>query len=375
MRRDKCNRYNCPSIFVVILMNPQEDYPNGGARPFNGGFNTGGGIVIMSSYGLDQNSCFQSTLQHELGHAFGLPHVDVYSYDMAANPSLMSYNPGHHTNGFQPSATPGAFIPEDVRALALNRRAFPHLRYNAEKDCPPGYSITKRTIGLGPMHFPGEPEVLVTTTSGEAHESSVSSIVQGCILPNEKFAENADGTELTFDPGTMWQSDRTSNGWASVQITFPFEVELTKVAVHSQHGGKHDAAEAVRIAVKSAGRFSGRRCQSACVGRCFRFAAADQGPNVAVLFQSRRERIGRDSRSSVLLGQRRDIPAAGSLRKPVTATVGGTRRVPAAYSRHTACADYQCAHKSWPETRNSSLAASLRGVSIPEICRESRRSR
>ncbi len=94
-------------------MNPNDGWPAGGGRPFNGGFNTGGGIVIMSSNGLDRAPNFQSTLQHELGHAFGLPHVDVYGYDMQTNMSMMSYNPSHHTNGFEPSATPGRFIPED----------------------------------------------------------------------------------------------------------------------------------------------------------------------------------------------------------------------------------------------------------------------
>jgi hypothetical protein len=250
LRRDKCNRYNCPSIYVIVFMNSHDNFPAGGGRPINGGFNTGGGIVILSSFGLDLGDAFQSTLQHELGHAFGLPHVDVYAYDMLTNPSLMSYNPGHHTQGFQPSATPGVFIPEDVRALALNRRAFPNLRYDWRSDCPADYSIVRQIIGLGPMELAGQPMIAVTTSSGEAGRSKVSNIVQGQILQNTSGEQTAAGSEPpTFDPQTMWQSDRTSSGWATVRIVFPFEVELSKVAVHSQHGGKHDGAEAVRIAV------------------------------------------------------------------------------------------------------------------------------
>jgi hypothetical protein len=61
--------------------------------------------------------------------------------------------------------------------------------------------------------------------------------------------------ETTFDPYTMWSSEPTSDGWASIEITFPFEVELSKVAVHSQHGGRYHAAEAVRIAAKTEGDF------------------------------------------------------------------------------------------------------------------------
>jgi hypothetical protein len=250
LRRDKCNRYNCSSIFVVVFMNPKDCWPAGGGRPFNGGFNTGGGIVILSSFGLDQGTAFQSTLQHELGHAFGLPHVDVYAYDMLTNMSLMSYNPGHHTQGFQPSTTPGVFIPEDVRGLALNRRAFPNLRYDSRSDCPAGYSIVRQIIGLGPMELADQPKIEVTTPAGEARGSKVSNIVQGQILPNTSGEQTAAGAEPpSFDPQTMWQSDRTSSGWATVRVVFPFEAELSKVAVHSQHGGKSDAAEGLRIAV------------------------------------------------------------------------------------------------------------------------------
>ncbi len=162
LRRYKYNRYNCPLIFVAIVMNPRDDYPGGGARPFNGGINSGGGIVEMSSYGLDRAPNFQSTLQHELGHAFGLPHVDVYGYDMEKNPSLMSYNPNHHTRNFKPSKTPGILIAEDIRALALNRRVFPRLRFDPKTDVPQGYTM-QRIVTLGPMNIPGHPIVRSAT--------------------------------------------------------------------------------------------------------------------------------------------------------------------------------------------------------------------
>ncbi len=156
LRHHNYNRYNCPLIFVAIVINARDDYPGGGARPFNGGLNSGGGIVEMSSYGLDRAPNFQSTLQHELGHAFGLPHVDVYGYDMETNPSVMSYNPKHHTQGFMPSRTPGILIAEDIRALALNRRVFSRLRFDAKADVPPGYTMQK-IVTLGPMDIPGHP--------------------------------------------------------------------------------------------------------------------------------------------------------------------------------------------------------------------------
>ncbi|MGL6073097.1 MAG: hypothetical protein ACRC8S_02930 [Fimbriiglobus sp.] len=122
----KTNRFTCPYVLLVVVMNPKDDFPVGGGRPLNGGINTGGGIIQLSSYSLDRVPNFQSTLQHELGHSFGLPHVDVYGYDMKTNDSLMSYNPKHYTKQFTPSETPGQLNAEDLRALAMNQRVFPN---------------------------------------------------------------------------------------------------------------------------------------------------------------------------------------------------------------------------------------------------------
>jgi hypothetical protein len=239
------NRYNCPYVLFVVLMNSADGFPGGGGRPLNGGLNTGGGIVILSSYDFDRAPNVQSTVQHELGHAFGLPHVDVYGYDMMSNDSIMSYNPRHHTHGFEPSATPGVLIPEDVRALAMNRRVFGKLRFDPKKDVPASYAIADHIVVLGPMKIPGQPDgALVTTESGEERGSKVANVVQGQILPNKT------GDLSVFDPNTMWQSAKSDDGWALVQVVFPYAVELTRVMVYSQYGGRYDAARAVRVAVK-----------------------------------------------------------------------------------------------------------------------------
>ena len=150
-----CDRFTCPYIFVIMVMNPCEDWPSGGGRPFNGGFNAGGGLVEMSSYRLDHGPGFQSTLQHELGHSFGLMHVDAYGYSMQSNSSIMSYNPNHRTIESQPSSTPGRLIPEDIRALAANDRVFSELIFDAKHDVPSDYQI-KPTRQLSPMTLPGE---------------------------------------------------------------------------------------------------------------------------------------------------------------------------------------------------------------------------
>ncbi len=235
-------RFTCPYIFVFIVMNPRSDYPTGGGRPLNGGFNTGGGLVGLSSHSLDKSANFQSTLQHELGHAFGLPHVDVYLYDMENNPSIMSYNPRHHTRGFEPAPVPGILIPEDIRGLALNKRVFPRLVFIPARDLPRGYRIAGKIIWLAPMEIPRQvPNVVrARTQSGEAHGSSVGHIVQGWIRPSV-------GPGINFDASCMWHSGRTASGEVWAEVIFPVPVTLTKVGVHSQHSGAHHGAEAVTV--------------------------------------------------------------------------------------------------------------------------------
>jgi len=162
---------------------------------------------------------------------------------MKTNPSMMSYDPRHHTKGFTDSPKPGKFIPEDRRGLALNTRAFPSLHFDPEKNIPPGYSIAK-IVTLGLLKIPGQPDgPVVTTHSGEAYGSKVANIVQG------RIAENVKGEKVTFDASTMWHSVKSATGWVAVQIGFPYEVELTRVVVHSQHSGQYHIAKAVRVAV------------------------------------------------------------------------------------------------------------------------------
>lgn len=118
--------------------------------------NTGGGIVILAADSLVKSTNFQSTLQHELGHACGLVHVDCYGYSLASSPSIMSYNPAHHTDGMKPSQNPGGLIPEDYRVLGMNHRLFPHLQLIEARFRPPGYQMAPRPVFLRPMKIEGQ---------------------------------------------------------------------------------------------------------------------------------------------------------------------------------------------------------------------------
>ena len=128
------DRHTSRHVFVTLLVR-SPDRPcgrahircMGGARTFNGAPGTGGGFVQMEANNLLDGKHFQSTLIHELGHAFGLSHVDCRGESMTASGSIMSYNPSHHSEGLQESYDPGGLTPEELLTLSRNRLAFPRL--------------------------------------------------------------------------------------------------------------------------------------------------------------------------------------------------------------------------------------------------------
>ena len=238
----KCrwNRFNCPYALVIIIMNSKENWPGAGGRPFNRGFNSGGGLVYMPSYALDNTPWFQSSLQHELGHSFGLVHVDCYGYDQEKNRSIMSYNTDLRWKGFQPPKKHGVLIPEDLRALSKNKKVFPNFYFNPATDIPSHYKIHKIAIRLDLSgKFPGQKDyqIKVETDSGETNGSSVSNVVHNMIKPKNSG----------FNSHRMWHSEISETGWVSATLTFPVPVTLCKVAVHSQHSAKYHQAHEVRI--------------------------------------------------------------------------------------------------------------------------------
>lgn len=153
LKKDGYTRWNCPFIYVVLTVgtgDADEDI----ARPINGGHNNGGGIVILNADALTKSPYFQSTLQHELGHAFGLPHVEEFGYDMNSNDSIMSLSPAHHSNFFEPSKTPGILIAEDLRELGDNKWVFPDYKFDRNIDCPAGY-VMQPDAPYDPMDLSG----------------------------------------------------------------------------------------------------------------------------------------------------------------------------------------------------------------------------
>ena len=147
------DRWDCPFVFVVVVNRQFKGGENyfGGGRTFNGPPNSGGGIVLleMDSLRKDFPYPFQSTLVHELGHAFGLVHPDALGYDLYTNDSIMSYNQEHRSKGFKQSSTPGGLNPEEYLMLSFNKRVFPGFRI---EDVKVNEQPLKKLVFLGPMN-------------------------------------------------------------------------------------------------------------------------------------------------------------------------------------------------------------------------------
>lgn len=288
----RVSRFACPWVLFAVVIGAEDDYPTGAGEPLNGGLDNGGGIVVLSAFALDRIPHVQSTIQHELGHGFGLPHVDAYGRDMQTDPSLMSYTPAHHTNGFEPTAVSGLLVAEDIRALARNHRVFAHLTFDPARDAPVGRAIAPRDIMFGPMDIPGQPaaRIAVTTPSGELYGSHAENVLQNEVLPSA-------GPGVTFDATRMWHSDSSAAGWVNLDVEFPVSVTLSRVGIYTQHSGRYHVASRARIHLLAADNVS--------------LVVADAplaGPDAEVSFVAS---TGRRWRIELLAGERGQVTVRG----------------------------------------------------------------
>ena len=59
------NRFNCPYMFCMVVMNADASWPTGGGRSINGGFNRGGALLHIPARALDLIPDVQTLLRHE----------------------------------------------------------------------------------------------------------------------------------------------------------------------------------------------------------------------------------------------------------------------------------------------------------------------
>ncbi len=60
------NRFNCPYMFCMVVMNADANWPSGGGRSINGGFNRGGALLHIPARALDLIPDVQTLLRHEI---------------------------------------------------------------------------------------------------------------------------------------------------------------------------------------------------------------------------------------------------------------------------------------------------------------------
>lgn len=265
-----CQQATCPFHFLVITLG--DPFNPEGSRPLNLGTDNGGGFGLFNFTNFAILGRFptavatgtgcamevlpgqdeQSTLLHELGHNFGLRHANQYHdqdlnpatgirFDQCFSTSVMGYNSANHIWNCKADSSqlcqydqawvdgfPGTLMPEDIRQLGQNQRAFFGLFFEQGLDAP-GQTLF-RPYFLNPPFIKGYGTLDAASGSTEAGNIGPYIAARGDQTPFLQFFD-------TFHEARAWRSTNVGAGnWASVTVDFPAAIQVTRVDVYAGAG-------------------------------------------------------------------------------------------------------------------------------------------
>jgi hypothetical protein len=99
---------------------------------------------------------------------------------------------------------------------------------------------------FGAVKLEGQPDyaIDVKSNAGAAFNSKLESCVVG-------HFRASPGPTLYYDAGSMWHSEPVE-GNVTLDLTFPFPVELTKIQLYSGHSGQYHPVKAFSVSVPTA---------------------------------------------------------------------------------------------------------------------------
>ncbi|MGE3850140.1 MAG: hypothetical protein AB7K09_00215 [Planctomycetota bacterium] len=245
LERSGYTRFNCPYVMLIVNWSPWEPAIVAGGRPYNGSLNAGGGIAEYFRGPLSWASVFQKTTQHEIGHAVGMHHVEVFGYPQNEGGWLMSYGPETYWKFLdtQADGVQRVVRPENLEQASWNHRVFTKFRFDPARHIPAGYDKKSGDRPYGEAPLIGSPPWMFTVRSDipSAYNSAPGNL--------ERHRLETNRGPNGYVSGNMWHTDTLADNWCWLDVTFPMVATLSTIRLHTQHSLRYHQAVAWRIEV------------------------------------------------------------------------------------------------------------------------------